>query len=249
MSFVILKSACDGFRTLLRQDTGRDLIDAVSVDEPKEPEDELHFLKLVSWCYVFMFEASQPSTKHILSLLRKANPESHRAISLTFETVNNLRTVRVHNLLAESRRDDQKRIQAHIWLLQNCGDPLDWPCCCRALSNEVTSAIDRLVEKWNQVTADKDDAASAVGDLMLAIDREWPPHAFDRMVETAANDIGLSGLDYVKYRQSRLKEWRELTGFFESRDHAEAAMSAAIRRELEHVFGNPTSKASESTIK
>jgi hypothetical protein len=106
------------------------------------------------------------------------------------------------------------------------------------------------VEKWNQVTADKDDAASVVGDLVLAIDREWPPHAFDRMLETAANDIGLSGLDCVKYRQSRLEKWRELTGFFESREHAEAAMSAAIRRELESVFGNRISTALvDSTIK
>jgi hypothetical protein len=140
MSFVRLKSACDGFRTLLRQDTGRELIDAVSVDEPKEPEDELHFIKLVSWCYVFVFEASQPSVKYILSLLRKANPEGHKATRLTFETVNNLRTVRVHNLSAESQRDDQKRRLAHIWLLQNGGTPLDWPYCCHALANEVTSA-------------------------------------------------------------------------------------------------------------
>jgi hypothetical protein len=54
MSFVQLKDVCDEFRTLLRAATGRELIDAVSVDEPKEPEDELHFIKLVSWCYVFV---------------------------------------------------------------------------------------------------------------------------------------------------------------------------------------------------
>ena len=41
MSFAKLKSACDGFRTLLREATGRELIDVVSLDEPKEPQDEL----------------------------------------------------------------------------------------------------------------------------------------------------------------------------------------------------------------
>jgi hypothetical protein len=72
---------------------------------------------------------------------------------------------------------------------------------------------------------------------MIAISREWAPHAFDRLVERAVADIGLSGLDCVKYRESRLERWRELVGFFESREHAEAAISAAIRRELEHLFG------------
>ena len=43
MTLTQLKTACEGFRTLLRKATGRDLIDSVSVDEPKEPEDELHF--------------------------------------------------------------------------------------------------------------------------------------------------------------------------------------------------------------
>jgi hypothetical protein len=69
------------------------------------------------------------------------------------------------------------------------------------------------------------------------------------MVESAAGDIGLSGLDYIRYRESRLHKWRELTGFFESREHAEAAMSAAIRRELAHLFGSRTSMPLESTIK
>jgi hypothetical protein len=249
MSFVRLKSACDGFRTLLKQATGRELIDAVSVDEPKDPEDELHFLKLVSWCYVFVFEASQPSVRYIMSLLRRANPEEHKTVSSTFEALNNLRTVRVHNLSPESKSDDYKRRQVHIWLLQNGGNPPDWACCCRALARDVTSTINRFVEKWNQVTANEEDAASVVGELAIVIDREWPPHAFDRMIESAASDIGLSGLDCVKYRETRLDKWRELTGFFESREHAEAAMSAAIRRELEHLFGSRISIPLESTIK
>jgi hypothetical protein len=93
------------------------------------------------------------------------------------------------------------------------------------------------MEKWNHVISVKEDAASMVSDLMVSIDREWPPHAFDRIVERAAIEIGLSGLDHVKYRESRLERWRELTGFFETREHAEAAISVAIRRELEVLFG------------
>ena len=43
MSFRILKTTCDEFRVLLRAATGRELIAAVSVGEPTDPEDELSF--------------------------------------------------------------------------------------------------------------------------------------------------------------------------------------------------------------
>ena len=97
----------------------------------------------------------------------------------------------------------------------------------------------RTGENWKSLLfSNEEDAASVIQELVLAIDREWPPHEFDRMVETAATDIGLVGLDCVKYRDSRLKSWQELVGFFASREHAEAAIDAAISNELKQLFGN-----------
>jgi hypothetical protein len=239
MTFAELKSACDDFRAVLREATGRELVNAVSVDEPVEPQDELHFVKLISWCYVILFEASQPTTRYILSLLRAADPRDHKSVATVIENVNHLRTIPVHNLSPESKSDDYKRRQASIWLLQNGGEPTDWPRCCKSLCAEVTSAIRLLIEKWRRTTANVEDRAAVIRDLIVTIDREWPPHAFDRIVEGAAQEIGLQGFDCVKYRQYRLNEWRELVSFFESRAHAEAAMNSAIRCELEHLFGSP----------
>ena len=237
MSFIEIKDVCDQFRSLLLAATGRELIDLISVDEPLEPYDELHFIKLVSWCYVCLFEASQPAARYILSLLRTASPEDHRQVNSAFEHVNNLRTVRAHNLLPQNKRDDYKKRQAHIWLIQNGGDPPDWASCCDSLSREVTSAVERLVRKWIEVTSSADDAASIVDQLLIVVDREWPPLVFDRIVEAAAAEIGLLGLDYVKYRESRLDRWREVVGYFETREHAETAISSAIRAELGQLFG------------
>ena len=221
MKFSDLKSTCHGYRALLHNSTGRELVSAISVAEPDEPQDELHFIKLVAWCYVFVFEASQPATKFIASLLRASNPEEHRAVSLAFENVNNLRTVRVHNLLPTSKGDDYKKRQAHIWLVRNGGNSPDWVNCCGSLCREVILAVERLMHKWTQATKNVDDAAAIVGELIVTIDRDWPPHLFDRIVEGAATDIGLSGFDHVKYRDSRLERWRELVSFFETREQAE----------------------------
>ena len=246
MSFDELKSTCETLRALLREATGRELISAISVDEPTKPQDELHFIKLVSWCYVFLFEVAQPAARHILSLLRTSNPSVHRTVGEIFETVNRLRTVRVHNLSPQSNRDDHIRRQAFIWLVQNGGgNPIDWPVCCRSLCVQVRSAIEHLIAKWLDLVA-SEDASSAVEDLLSAIDREWPPHAFDRILEAAASDIGLKGLDCVKYRESRLKYWRELVGYFERREEAEAAIRSAIRCELEHLFESAAARSRQS---
>jgi arginyl-tRNA synthetase len=249
MTFADLKSACDDFRAILREATGRELVTAVSVDEPIDPQDELHFVKLVSWCYVVLFEASQPTTRYILSLLRAGDPSEHKTAASVIENVNHLRTVRVHNLSPESRGDDHKRRQASIWLLQSGGEPTDWPRCCESLCAEVTSAIRLLIDKWRRITASTEDRTAVIQDLIVTIDREWPPNTFDRIVEGAAQEIGLQGFDCVKYRQHRLERWRELVGFFESREHAEAAMRAAIHRELEQLFGTLTSRSGEAKLR
>lgn len=238
MTFAELKNAYKEFRDFLRETTERELIVDVSVDEPIAPEDELHFLKLVSWCYVMLFEASQPTTRYILSLLRASDPSAHKQAHSVLENVNYLRTVRVHNLSPINKGDVRKQKQADIWLLRSGGEPTDWLQCCETLCSEVVSTIRLLSEKWRLTTAITEDRAAIVQNLITTIDREWPPHAFDRIVEGAVEKIGLQGFDCVKYREHRLNDWRVLVGFFETREDSEAAMTMAIHRELEQRFGN-----------
>jgi hypothetical protein len=160
------------------------------------------------------------------------------------ESVNHLRTVRVHNLSRASKGDEYKKRQAEIWLAQNGGAPVDWTACCRNLCDQVAYSVQCLENKWRDITASAEDADLAVRDLVASVDREWPPHSFDRMVESAANEIGLRGLDCIKYRESRLDKWRQLEACFETREHAQVAVSAAIHRELEQVFGSQVPQSS-----
>jgi len=82
-----------------------------------------------------------------------------------------------------------------------------------------------------------EDAKNAIEGLIKTLDREWAPHVFDSMVKASVSELGLAGLDVAKYRESRLGRWRELATLFESGETADKAVRAAIRRELEQLFG------------
>jgi hypothetical protein len=220
MTFADVKAAADDLRRVLRDSTGQDLVASVSVDEPLYPADELHFTKLVSWSYVFLFEASQPAAGHVLSIVRNASPSEHTLASNVRQSVNYLRTAQVHNLRTGNPSDEFKLRQARIWLAQNGGTPPDWTQCNAALSDQVEAGI------------------SQVRDLLAVVARYWPAHAFDGILVDAASSLGLRGFDHVAYRQTRLEKWRELANFFEDRSDAELALGMAIRSELEHLFGS-----------
>lgn len=238
MTFEDLKSQCVSLRSLLHDSVGRDVVQSVSVEEPKGPQDELHFVRLVAWSYVFLFEASQPALRHLTSLLRAADPADHARATSVFEVVNNLRTAHFHNLSPESKRDAHKQRQARIWLLRAGGEPPNWEKCCVVLSSDVAWAVGRIAARWSELLTNSDDSKSNVEDLNFTIVHEWPPHVFDSLVQDAADNLGINGLDCVKYRQDRLEDWRKLVAFFPAQEDAKVAMAAAIQLELNRTFGS-----------
>ena len=238
MTFAELKTACELLRQQLSETTGLDLVNVVSVDEPEELLNELHFVKLVLWSYAFLFEASQPATDHILSLMRAANPEEYGVASRIKQSVNQHRTVKTHNLSPENKNDDYKRRQVDIWLATIGGDPIDWQACCLKLCEDVMLVVQNISKMWTTLTASEEDTENVVRDLIASVERYWPAHCFDRMLESATAEIGLEGLDCVAYRSSRLDNWRKIVDFFDTRDHARTGVYAAICRELEHTFGH-----------
>lgn len=239
MKFADVKSACGQFGEVLRATTSRDYIEAINVEEPTGTEDELHFIKLVMWCYVFWFEASDPAGKHVASLLRTASPDDHKKVNETFRSVHALRTVRAHNLRMTDRGDDYTRVQARLWIVSTAGEPADWEQCCRRLCEEVTASVKLLIQAWTSVTENAEDAEAGVERLRLSVDREWPAYRFDRLVAAASAELGLDGLDVVAYRTKRLSGWKELSRLFGDDRAIEEALNRAIFRELEVLFGRP----------
>jgi hypothetical protein len=237
MSFSDLKRACDDFRETLLLTTKHNCIYTVTVSEPSGDEDELYFVRLVLWCYVFWFEACHPAGSHLVSLLKVGSATDYRKVDEIFRVVRSLRTATAHNLNPPSKQNNYTGEQASIWLAMVGGDPRDWRKCSRRLCEDAKNAVEVLSNTWFSVVGNPEDAPGGIERLLLALTRDWPAHAFDRMLEHAANSVGLTGLDLVAYRTKRIEHWRSLAAFFSNRNDAEVALQRAIRQELVASFG------------
>jgi hypothetical protein len=238
MTFLEMKLACDDFRALVCSSTSHNCIHEVTVSEPNGDEDELHFVRLVLWCYAFWFEACHPAGNHIASLIKVASPQDYKKVEEPFRIVRSLRTATAHNLAPPSKENDRTSQQATIWLKVNGGEPRDWRRCCHLLSADIKNAVEHLHHAWELLIQSSDDAQAGIERLLQALKRDWPAHGFDRMVEVAVESLGVSGLDIVAYRSKRLQDWRILAGYFEDRNLAEGALRRAIKQELSDLFGS-----------
>ena len=243
MSFAHVRSGAAELRQLIRESTGRDLLAAISLEEPVEPEDELHFIKLIAWCYGLLIEAGPAIFRHLQALTRLHNPSAAEEFQNARQSVLNLRTVKFHNLLSESADDERKKRHARIWLLSNGGEPINWTFCCNALSIQVVTAIKIVHSTWIRTIALEEDRDNAVGRMLLAVDNKWPAYIFDEMLERAAHEIGVKGLDIVQFRSNRLNQWQELASYFQTPELAQAGVERAVKAELMTLFGpeKPTS--------
>ncbi|AEO47255.1 hypothetical protein [Rhodospirillum rubrum] len=237
MSFEALIQSADRLKATLHASTGRHLLADVSLDAPGDSQGEAAFIRSVLWCYVLWFEAFQPAGRYLMNIVRNSSPEDQKAASRAFQDVQNLRTFHTHNLLPSSKSDQHKLNQAKAWLAQNGGTESDWDRCTLKLCSGLTAALDILHVHWNRVTASPEDAFTAIQMLIDALEREWEPHLFDHTIEEAAMSLGLSGFDVVKYRGTRLEDWRGITGLFLDRKSAENAVRRVIYQEMAIKFG------------
>ena len=126
--------------------------------------------------------------------------------------------------------------QALIWIEINGGSPIDWQLCCEALSRILVELFDSMALVWRRTIAQKEDRDVAVRQLSHFLEQEWAGHEFDPFVLDAVQQLGIEGLDEVKYREGQLANWRALVSLFKDRKSASAAIRIAILNELRGQF-------------
>lgn len=214
----------------------RKLIEAVTVPEPEEPMDELHFVRFVSWSYVLFNEAGAPIFREIARFMKSSLPEESRKYQEGRRDVDALRTDLAHNLPVGSGSNERKVRLVQAWFDINRVDG-DWATACQALLMTVEAMIGHLRMAFNLMCDDGEGGATCPPSLLKSIDRTWAPHEFDAVIVKVAEDIGLPTFDVPAFRKDRQEEWLKLASLFESREEAEVIVGRIIRVALESIFG------------
>lgn len=218
---------------------GGNEVGTVTLELPSGPLDELYFRKLVAWCYALLFETGV-FLKFSRDLLRGRDPDGFRSLQDSGDIVRCARTVQSHNLSEDRRSDLRTKGRYETWLLATGGEPADWGQCIGAMIGGVCKSLRSVEQAWRQA-GNGQCARQRLADAYFTEKQNyWEGHEFDRCVVSAANAIGLTGLDCVKFRESdgRLDRWRKLVGLFDTREDARKALERAIQRELAGLFGD-----------
>ena len=241
LGFGLLKEQVSKIEALCCATLGANEIDAISLDEPDGPLDELYFRKVVAWCYSLLFE-NGIFFRFSKNLLRSTNPDSFRQFQKIAEIVRASRTVHGHNLRSDRASDQDTRRRYDIWLRTEGGRPTEWERCIVALIGGVCESLSLLEAVWTERCSEEWSRQEIVNSYHEDKRNFWEAHEFDRFVESAATELGLTNFDCVQFRNSsgRLERWRELVGCFQTRPSAEDAVGRAIFRELIDIFGSGT---------
>lgn len=235
-SFPSVRGAVLNFADRIEIITQRKLVEPVTVPEPKEPMDELHFVRLVSWSYVLFNEAGVPIFREIARFMKSSLPEASRTYHDGRRDVEALRTELAHNLPRGSSSNERKVRLVQAWFDTHRGDG-DWPTACRALLTTVEAMIGHLRLAFNLMCEDGEGGTICPPGLLKALDRTWAPYEFDAVIVKVAEDIGLPPFDVPAFRKDRQEEWSRLASLFESREEAEVIVGRIVRVALESIFG------------
>lgn len=236
ISFPSVRDAVLDLADRIETSTQRKLVEPVTVPEPEEPMDELHFVRLVSWSYVLFNEAGAPIFREIARFMKSSLPEASRTYQDGRRDVDALRTDLAHNLPPGSGGNERKVRLVQAWFAINRVDG-DWPAACQALLATVKDMIGHLRAAFNLMCDNGEGGATCPLDLLEAIDRTWAPHEFDAVIVKVAEDLGLPPFDVPAFRKGHQEEWSKLASLFESREGAEVIVGRIVRTALESIFG------------
>lgn len=207
----------------------------ITIEPPKDPVNELAFLRLVAWSYTVLHETAKLS----LGILRHLPPLRDRSGTL-LPHVRALRTWTSHNLAFDSKTDLATIRKATAWFRANCGTgtpstDAHWSQCFDVLLNDIATLLEQAVSACDAFE-DPTDGKGLKEEFERRLERNWEGFRFDSFVESACKMLGFGGVDVVPFRNKYLQEWRSVVELSEP-DAIDANLTKRVEADLLHHMG------------
>ena len=238
MLFPTLNSEVLNLRRALQVYVGPNALDEITLSHPIRNNDEASFLRLTSWSYVLLFEAGRVSIPYLLKLpSRKGRID--RSLLIIRENVRSLRTFSFHNL-GLTEHDMQLSRKARNWHREKCGtdspkSKQEWRNCFESLCSEVSEIVAHCYGVVDYILASPMDGHGAIAELKRRLDRNWPAHSFDRLVEDILVRMERK-LNVTAFRNRHLSSWRSYLDSLPEGDDIETEIIQLIERDVLYHF-------------
>lgn len=237
MTFSQLQEAALAFTSMVNEDLGQTAIQPMTLEAPEPPPDELHFHKLVVWCFGFFYEAAADILKECRAMLKTRAPEQTNRYDQSSRVIQNLRTYKVHNL-PPINGNQKKQATAKDWIADASDNNRGFSGATDDLCKLALDMLSIVSHAWKESTQDAADRAQLVDIILLSLQRTWQPHQFDEIVRQVTDEIGLKGFDAVAFRSTNINKWRDNARYFIDRETADIGLRRIIRRDMENTFGS-----------
>lgn len=197
------------FKRRLTSILGKEVFPEITLNPPTGDSDELSFIRLVSWGYVFVYEAGRAP----LNFLKKLPPLDGYT-GKVLPSLHALRTWANHNLEFEKSSDVKTVRVATTWLIEKCqtgspSKPEHWKKCFDAMGSDLKKLLENCLLACDCFDL-HEDRAGLISSFEQSLDRNWSAYLFDGYAEKALQKFGYEGLSAQQIRISNLDAWRKI---------------------------------------
>ncbi len=236
MSFSRAQVAYLQLRRRLTAYVSNDVLPDITIEPPKEPVDELAFVRLVAWSYTVLHETAKLS----LGVLRHLPPLRNQSGPL-LPHVRALRTWTSHNLAFDSNTDIATIRSAIAWFRAHCGTGTPstnahWSQCFSVLLNDIATLLEQAVVACDAFEEPM-DGGSLKEEFERRLVRNWDAFQFDAFVVASGKLLGYDNLDVVSFRNKHLASWRDVVKLSEP-DAIRTNLTKRVEADLLQLMGD-----------
>lgn len=183
----------------------------VNVIRPNFVNEELSFIRLITWLYTLYFEAGKDSLKVIKSSMSQDSKTQYTKHS---KLVNSFRTMLHHNLDRTSSRDFKIEKDCHAWMKSVCNKTIptsevDWKNCSAQLIEEAYSVLSAIASELELMTDSPAQKEIFIFNWMASKDKSLKPYVYDKIISGSLALINQKDIDVVSYRQKYYEDWNK----------------------------------------